>query len=202
MLFGGVALAWAIGAGAGFFQLLRYAATPGPLTAPPGRWPEASGLRADPSRFNLIMLAHPRCPCTRASLAELDRLMARCRGRVAAHVLFLRPSHAPAGWERTGLWRAAAAIPGARVLADPGGVEAGRYGAMTSGHVLLYDRSGGLLFSGGITGARGHEGENAGSRAVVGLVLGREGRSGADVFGCPLFGAGERARSGRLACRR
>ncbi len=45
-------------------------------------------------------------------------------------------------------------------------------GSSTSGQVLLYDPSGRLAFSGGITAARGHVGDNAGSDAIVGLVMG------------------------------
>ena len=37
-----------------------------------------------------------------------------------------------------------------------------RFGAETSGQTLLYDRDGRLLFSGGTTGSRGHDGDNAG----------------------------------------
>jgi glyoxylase-like metal-dependent hydrolase (beta-lactamase superfamily II) len=44
---------------------------------------------------------------------------------------------------------------------------------MTSGHVLVYDRSGKLLFSGGIAGARGQEGDNTGSAAASELSLGK-----------------------------
>ncbi|HEY6421580.1 MAG TPA: hypothetical protein VIX59_21490 [Candidatus Binataceae bacterium] len=35
---------------------------------------------------------------------------------------------------------------------------------------MLYDRRGRLLFSGGITGARGHFGDNAGVSAIVALI--------------------------------
>jgi hypothetical protein len=98
--------------------------------------------------------------------------MARAQGSVAATVLFYRPRQFPPGWERTDLWRSAAAIPGVTVRADPEGREAQRFGAVTSGHVLLYDRAGQLLFTGGITGSRGHEGDNAGCDRVIRLLTG------------------------------
>jgi hypothetical protein len=43
-------------------------------------------------------------------------------------------------------------------------------------------------YSGGLTGSRGHVGENAGARALVAwLAHGQAAPPGADVFGCPLF---------------
>jgi hypothetical protein len=71
---------------------------------------------------------------------------------------------------------------------DEGGALSRRFGVLTSGHVLLYDRGGRLLFSGGITGARGHRGDNEGRRAVLARLLGEPvERSSAPAFGCPLF---------------
>jgi hypothetical protein len=59
---------------------------------------------------------------------------------------------------------------------------------MTSGQTVLYDNEGALLFSGGITGARGHAGDNAGRTSLVELLnRGAAGRSRTSVFGCPLF---------------
>ena len=74
------------------------------------------------------------------------------------------------------------------------GREAARFGAATSGQTFLYDARGGLLFSGGITGARAHAGDNAGRSAVVTLLNGTGGPAAprTSVFGCPLFDRGER----------
>jgi hypothetical protein len=78
------------------------------------------------------------------------------------------------------------------VRIDEAGREAARFGATTSGHVLLYDRGGRLRFSGGITASRGHVGDNAGRAALLGLLIhGETERERTPVFGCPLFpGAG------------
>jgi hypothetical protein len=110
--------------------------------------------------------------------------MARSQGAVAAHVLFYKPAGSFPGWEQTDLWRSAAVIPGVVVLSDENGLEAQRFGAATSGQTQLYAPDGKLLFSGGITIARGHEGENAGLDAVVAYLT----RGQADYTQCPVYG--------------
>jgi hypothetical protein len=71
---------------------------------------------------------------------------------------------------------------------DDGGAEASLFHAATSGQTALYDAAGNLLFSGGITRARGHAGDNAGLTAVVSLLTsGETEERGTPVFGCPLF---------------
>src|SRR5262249_29850459 len=135
----------------------------------------------------LVMLAHPMCPCTRASLAELARLSRRLEGRVTTHVLFIRPDGTPDSWAHSDLWDLARAIPGVEAVEDPGAREAARFGGMTSGQVLLYGADGHLQFAGGITSARGHEGDNPGSDRIVDWVTrGRAELAQSPVFGCPL----------------
>ena len=73
-------------------------------------------------------------------------------------------------------------------MIDDEGTEANRFHAATSGQTLLYDAAGSLLFSGGITGSRGHSGDNAGQTAIVSLVnSGAPRLTETSVFGCPLF---------------
>jgi hypothetical protein len=70
---------------------------------------------------------------------------------------------------------------------DQGGREAGLFGAATSGQTDLYDAHGTLKFSGGITAARGHAGDNAGRDALAAWIsTGTAHRPGAPVFGCAL----------------
>ena len=113
------------------------------------------------------MLVHPQCPCSRASVSELAKLMAHAQGKVVAHVLFAKPEGAPADWTVGELWNAVSAIPGVHAQCDEGGMEARRFGAETSGQTMLFDAAGRLLFRGGITAARGHAGANAGSAAIT-----------------------------------
>lgn len=110
------------------------------------------------------MLVHPRCSCSHASIGELAVLMAQAPMRPQTYVLFLKPGQFPHDWEKSPLWHRAASIPNVTVIRDDDGLEAARFGAATSGQTMLYDANGRLLFSGGITGSRGHAGDNAGAR--------------------------------------
>ena len=83
------------------------------------------------------MFLHPRCPCSRATLAEIDRLLAVCDGQLSLRIVFAYPTGADASWTDTGLYRAAERLPGAVVCRDADGVESERFGATTSGQTLL-----------------------------------------------------------------
>jgi hypothetical protein len=102
-------------------------------------------------------------------------------------VLFFQPLAAVDNWTNGPSWELAAKIPGVKVEADPGGAEARRFGAQTSGFVVFYDALGKLVFRGGITSARGHMGDNAGSQAIISCALrGSSQLSQTPVFGCSL----------------
>ena len=179
--------AWIAAVAVGGLSLWRYAAAPGAPGAPPATWPADAALHRTPGLATIVMLAHPHCPCTRASVAELAELLRSVDGRAEAHVLFTRPDDEGDDWAHTDLYRAAEDVPGAHVHVDPGGREAHRFGAETSGQTAVYDPSGKLVFAGGITGVRGHEGDNAGlRRARDVLTEGRADRDTSLVFGCPL----------------
>ena len=181
------AIVWLIIVGGGLAALARYSGTPLPSSAVFAHWPADSHVPRSERQPALIMFAHPQCPCSRASLGELARLMVRVQGRVAPIVLFYRPADAEFGWERTDLWDSAAMIPGVQVATDVEGIEAERFGVAVSGHVLLYDTRGRLVFSGGITPARGHAGDNAGSAAIASLLnTGHLQTARTPTFGCYL----------------
>jgi hypothetical protein len=187
--------AWVLMVGAGLSLLWAYENGPGPAVASPPHWPHDSNIQPATDRATLIMLIHPHCPCTRASIGELARLMAQAQGCVTTYALFLKPAGSSGDWEKTDIWRSAASIPGVSVVADDGGIEARRFHAVTSGHTALYDAEGRLLFSGGITGSRGHSGDNAGRSAIVSLLNTGEAEAAETfVFGCPLFGTNNECR--------
>lgn len=178
---------WVAAVAFGLRVLLRYESTPGRIGAVGGSWPATSAISQTGLKPTLVMLAHPHCPCTRASIGELAQIMADTQGKLDAYVLFTKPTGAGGDWDDTELRRSAASIPGVRVATDADGSDAGRFGAKTSGHTLLFGRDGALLFSGGITASRGHAGRNAGESAIIAAVNGkRSDRAQTPVFGCSL----------------
>jgi hypothetical protein len=184
-------LAWLISAAAGLSVLWQYDNAPGEGADAPARWPAASLLARTAGQATVVVLAHPQCSCTPASLAELAEVLARTRTRPRTYVLFLKPAGAVSGWEQTDLWKTAASIPGVIPVRDDDGREARRFGSATSGQALFYDRDGALRFSGGITGSRAHAGDNDGRRSLVTLINGEHAdRASTSVFGCPLFASG------------
>ena len=183
-----VGIAWLAVVIGGLGWMSNYANSPGGSAVVPENFPASTHVQREPGWFTLVMSVHPRCPCSRASIGELDKIMTRSQGRVRTQVLCFKPEGEADDWAKTDLWRSAAAIPGVRVLADEGGREAARFGAETSGQAALFDTDGRLLFYGGITSVRGHAGDNAGSDAVIAAVNGATARLGTRVFGCPIQG--------------
>lgn len=193
-----IGAAWLLAVGIGLSVLWKYENSPGAGLEPSREWPTDSRIPRDAARPTLVMLAHPHCPCTRASISELARLMTEAGDRVTAYVLFVRPEIFSTEWGKTDLWTTASLIPGVTVMEDDGGVEARRFHALTSGATVLYDRNGKLLFSGGITSARGHEGDNAGRSTIVSLLeTGEADQRNTKVFGCALFAGSEECPVGR-----
>ena len=180
-------IAWVLTLAPGFALLWAYKMRPGQADGAPDVWPVGTRIARNRDRATLVLFAHPQCPCTRASLAELARLLARFDGRLSADVVFLRPSDVGAAWDGSDLWRTASAMPGVTAVRDDDGVEAVRFRATTSGAAVLYDARGRLLFSGGLTSARGHEGDSAGLQRISSLLrTGQADRSDAPVYGCSL----------------
>lgn len=156
------------------------------------RWPSQTTLQLSQDRPTLVLFLHPRCPCTRATVRELDELLTgaalKAQQRPRILVLAGRPTTAAENWHDTDILRSAAKLPLAKVVLDPDGRESSRFGAVTSGTVMLFDTAGNRLFAGGVTASRGHEGDNAGSRAIRLLLRGQVAPSvhWAPAFGCRL----------------
>jgi len=179
-----LAIVWTCATVAGMWLLWRYAFTAGVAVDAPSRWPGDGLVKLSLRDPTLVMFAHPHCPCTRASMAELERIMAKSPENVKPWIVFYKPADADNSWEKTDLCRWAEAIPGARIAFDPGGAEARRFAAATSGEVVVYSRDGRLVFSGGITGSRGHEGDNTGKSAVLEAL----NDGGAEYQTTPVYG--------------
>lgn len=175
----------------GFSQLLRYEGQPGTTAAQtisgPEKFPATDLLERNPHGQTLLMFVHPHCACSRASLSELAAILVECPNLQPVQIVIPVPADAAPSWRQGKIAQEAATLAGVRIVWDQDDELARLFQAKTSGHVLLFAANGTRLFSGGITGTRGHAGWNTGRGAIVALHQNQPGvRSSTPVFGCQL----------------
>jgi hypothetical protein len=148
-------------------------------------WPAGSHLALAGDATTIVMFLHPACPCSSASLEELNELLADKRVPAKTYLVIVGPTEA----EEIGSNQSrAATIPNTVLWLDESGKEARRFGSRTSGDVFVFDATGRLRFQGGITAARGHVGPNEASAAALAAIDGcNTAECHMPVFGCPLF---------------
>jgi hypothetical protein len=182
---------WTATVGAMYQSIRRFEATPGRGAEALPAWPAKSKIARARDKWTLVMLVHPRCGCTRASIQELERIVEMTGPSVQPYLVVYRPSDFRSGWEKTEVLDAASRVQRARIVIDNDGEEAKLFGGFTSGQTYLYDREGALRFSGGITSLRGHAGVNRGSMDVVDIVKLKARQGAHPVFGCAIVTAAE-----------
>ncbi|HEV7281811.1 MAG TPA: hypothetical protein VGN57_16540 [Pirellulaceae bacterium] len=192
--FGAAFLGWCIAAPGVWLWMSGYGFTTYAVTdaSAPEKWPQESGLERAIDRPTLLFFVHPRCPCTRASIRQLEMLLGGSeltpRQRPKLIAVATLPADAAEDWRSTTAMEDISQLPNALVNWDVGGIEASRFGAVTSGTILLYDADGARVFAGGITASRGHEGPNVGCDRLA-AALRHNDRSLPEptpVFGCRL----------------
>lgn len=176
--------AWAALVLIGFGYLHTYGARAGELADGPQTWRDGT-LEGVAGRPRVLLFAHPRCSCTRASIAELTHVVEAHALR--ATVVFWQPERADAEWRSSPTIDMVQQHPLLDAAWDPGGKVCRSFDAATSGQCLVYDANGRLRFSGGITAGRGHEGANEG-RQTVDRLLSESGDPPTGVHTFPVFG--------------
>lgn len=148
---------WLLACGGGMYALSAKSAERAPNASAPLAWPVSARVPNATGRPMLVLFAHSRCVCTRATIRELERLLARAKDKPETWIVLTGPdADGPMS-----IGAAARSVLGAHVLEDDG-TEAARFGVKASGQVLVYGRDRHLLFNGGITPSRGHEGDSRG----------------------------------------
>ena len=182
-------LVWICALATGFGLFAKYETTPGPSSVVPAAWPEGSSVVPVPGVPNVVMAVHPGCPCTRGSLAALSNILRRTPPGASVRLLARRAAGLSAG---------PVALPGVGVVDDPGGVEAARFGMLTSGATAAFDAEGRRRFAGGLNATRGGKDLSEGGLALLAVLRGVDPTSpSADTFGCPLRSPGDNPTSGR-----
>lgn len=180
--------AWLTLLACGWYVLLRHEHTPGFAGSVPLRWPQASTLPCGNEQPTLLLFAHRNCPCTRATLQELQALLADADAPVRLFVVLLVPEDTASDRIGSGIEQQARSLPHVAVILDHQGIETRRFGVRTSGHLLLYGTDGRLRFSGGITAARGHTGESNGKQSMATCLKNPLSElQTTPIFGCALF---------------
>lgn len=176
---------WGLALLSGFLLLFAYKGTSTDLGyAAPSKFPAESSLLAAADKPTLLMFIHPRCACSRASLAELERVLLRVGEAAKTYVVVHSDTDVMID---TDITQKAAHLPNVVMVADAAGREAARFLASTSGHTLLYSAQGNLVFSGGLTNTRGHEGPSFGQEHLLSALSAQvSARKHAEIFGCSL----------------
>lgn len=178
---------WVIAVYFGFSNLLIYSITPGESAPESLPWPADSKLERASDQATLVAFLHPKCPCSAATVGEIERLMTALRGRAKVLAVLFWPKNKPVQWVKARLWERLVDIPGIIPTLDRDGEEAKNFHAKTSGQILLYDPKGKLVFAGGITPARGHSGDSSGREAILNYMsTGSVIKKNSPVFGCSL----------------
>lgn len=187
----GFSLVWLLVAVGGFSYLMVYSNTKGPAQASKKIWPDESRIERD-IHPTLVIFVHPFCPCSLASIGELERLMPFINNKVNVNVVFIALKNMEGvssdEWKQTQLWKKTRQIPGVNILRDDNELEAKLFGAETSGHTVFYDQKGRLIFSGGLTPARGHMGDSLGRSAILNWMENSTHPQivESSIFGCAL----------------
>ncbi len=183
----GVAL-WIAAVFSGVLALTVHSNSPGESTAIERDVPSHPDIVLSPDQFTLMMFVHPHCPCSHASMHEWARIRSQYPDDVHVQVWFYCPPHETESWVHTVLWELACQTASQEPLIDHDGRVAADLGVQTSGHALLFASNGELLYSGGITSSRGHEGDSINTQAV-GRLLRAESDEFVQypVFGCPIL---------------
>lgn len=187
---------WLSALGLGLASMMSYDYTPTAAAAVTSiDWRADVPIARAADRSTLVVVLHPLCPCSKATVAELERLLARSSERVRTYAIFSLPDgldgdglHDP---RRSSLWASASLIPGVTNVLDLDGKIAARFDAQSSGQTYVYDAAGHLRFSGGITAGRGLVGDNEATVAVETLISANKltavgNPTIAPVFGCSI----------------
>lgn len=179
----------------GYGAMVFYSAAPAKSSAGVGHFPLVNSMSANPlslrtDGLTLITFLHPQCPCSRATVSELQNLLNRKPGLenvpLSTFAVVSRPSGCTESFAQGAIADSLKDIANLTVVIDKDDIESQRFGAVTSGQTLLFDKTGKCIFNGGITRARGEIGENAGVDALLTLFAGNRNVHKTPVFGCSL----------------
>ncbi|MCC9601701.1 hypothetical protein LOC67_14170 [Stieleria sp. JC731] len=110
------------------------------------------------NRKCILFFYQPGCPCTVAAARNLQRISPLLDPHPDILAFAYQPDNAPSNWLKKRSTETLNRITSTKVIIDTNGKIAGSLGVKTSGHCIVYSKARGVIFSGGLTPLRGHEG--------------------------------------------
>src|SRR5687767_2396114 len=89
-ILGALVMLWLACAVGGLFLVWAYDNGAGVPANADSEWPVNTSLEPATDRPTLVLLAHPQCTCTRATLGELAEALARAQSLPKTYVVFLK----------------------------------------------------------------------------------------------------------------
>lgn len=185
---------------AGYSLMVAYSSTAARTIPAVAALPENFGFADRNCRhaFNLIVCLHPQCPCSQATVGELEKILDRTNAKDFQCTVYLsKPAGTGPRFVEGNILNALNDIKAKdkgdlEVIIDDGDKFATRLNVKTSGHIFLFDRYGKRLFDGGITAARGHAGDNAGADFIIDCLrkntVRKDSLTTAQATRTPVFG--------------
>ena len=183
---------WFILCVAGFGMLAVYQNT----AAPQSKLSLAVGMAAsrsagemalDPAH-TLYFFLHPECSCSRASLAEAEKVLLSLPDVSSVRLEAIVYTSPEVAYQEDGRFSGDLDW---KITLDEEGAIASRFGIEASGHVVVADYQGQILFTGGVTASRGHRGANAHSvllnEALNNVAPQKRAPIQTPVYGCAFF---------------
>lgn len=172
-----IGAAWLGAVAWGVHATMSYESTPGKSAQTP-----RVRLASHDSKWTIVMVAHPLCPCTAASLKALKAVVAEHRATVECKVVFVgeRPKVVSQNMDLAGQVGASSV----KWVSEEDAAES--YGAFTSGQTFVFGPKGELAFSGGITPGRGVDQPQFAVKLFRSLISGQAPAGSVPTYGCGL----------------
>ena len=179
---------WILMVAIGIWKTSEFTYTPGASVTDISKFPASSKLNAKTLQPTLLVFLHPKCSCSSSTLEELKRLLPELT-KVRVVVVFGQPPGRDPAWTKSELWEKAQNLKGTELFLDKNNAEMSLFKISTSGQAFLFNAEDELVYSGGLTPGRGHEGVNDGQVFIREWLKKPSRKSFFDhVFGCGIFG--------------
>ena len=118
---------WAIGLVSGFSLIVSHNFATGNVSSAPIEWPDGINLESDANHPTLLVFIHPQCPCSSATIGELERLLADVNQQVKCTILMVCPSDHVDQWMKSKNTERSKSIEGVQIVVDVDGTTAAKF---------------------------------------------------------------------------